>query len=169
MIPAFHSGDGGFYMANQFIRKEVSDDDQHECFWRGTGDSRWKEGANGPTILLFGNERIEPDMHGVGSSRCECGRENGGESSAAGCARRSRLSRVSWSEEEKKWNCPWATLQTKTEETKKENPWAKYKKVAAESMEKSESVKPISDKKETNPSNNSERRPWQGRCHDEQD
>ena len=78
-------------------------------------------------------------------------------------------SRVSWSEEEKKWNCPWATLQTKTEETKKENPWAKYKKVAAESMEKSESVKPISDKKETNPSNNSERRPWQGRCHDEQD
>jgi len=77
-------------------------------------------------------------------------------------------SRVSWSEEEKKLNCPWATLQTKTEETKKENPWAKYKKVAAESMEKSESVKPISDKKETNPSNNSERRPWQGRCHDEQ-
>jgi hypothetical protein len=69
----------------------------------------------------------------------------------------------------KKWNCPWATLQTKTEETKKENPWAKYKKVAAESMEKSESVRPISDKKETNPSNNSERRPWQGRCHDEQD
>jgi len=90
MIPAFHSGDGRFYMPNQFIRKEVSDDDQHECFWRGTGDSRWKEGANGPTILLFGNERIEPDMHGVGSSRCECGRENGGESSAAGCARRSR-------------------------------------------------------------------------------
>ena len=35
-------------------------------------------------------------------------------------------------------------------------------------MEKSESLRPIGDKKETNPSNNSERRPWQGRCHVEQ-
>ena len=53
----------------------MSNDDQHECFWRGTGDSRWKEGANGPTILLFRNERNEPDMHGVGSSRCESAAE----------------------------------------------------------------------------------------------
>jgi hypothetical protein len=64
---------------------------------------------------------------------------------------------VSWSDcrrREKKWNCPWATLQTKIRERKKEIPWATYKKGAAESMERSESVRPISDKKETNPSNN---------------
>ena len=34
-----------------------------------------RKAANGPTILLFRNERNEPDMHGVGSSRCESAAE----------------------------------------------------------------------------------------------